>query len=91
MYNIRLYTAAEWQALCGEQGLVLHDSFESSIRFPRKTEQMPGLDALLKQYDAQVIAGYGLEMTETEVWITEHVNNLLFISQDCGDCKMHSE
>ncbi|MBR6106864.1 MAG: methyltransferase domain-containing protein [Oscillospiraceae bacterium] len=80
--HIRLYTAAEWQALCGEQGLVLHDLFESSIRFPRKTEQMPGLDALLKQHNAQVIAGYGLEIGETEVWITERVSNLLFRAED---------
>ena len=80
--HIRFYTAEEWHAICGENGLLLQKSFESRIRFPRKKAQMHGLDTLLKQFDRQVIAGYGLEISETEIWITERVSNLLFRAEN---------
>ena len=33
----------------------------------------------MKKYDAKVIEGYDIEVTEDEIYITERVNNILFV------------
>ncbi|MDO5602806.1 MAG: methyltransferase, partial [Oscillospiraceae bacterium] len=54
------------------------DSFETQIRFPKKKQTALELEDILHRFDKQVIEGYGLEITDDEIWITERVNNLLF-------------
>ena len=38
----------------------------------------PEFDQIVHRFDPQVTAGYDIEITKDEIWITEKVNNLLF-------------
>lgn len=82
--HIRFYTRTEWIQIAESAGLSFSDSFDSAIRFPRKKTQSHGFEALLAQYDKAVIAGYRLEMTADEIYLTEQVNNILFTKQPKG-------
>lgn len=79
--HIKFYTLAEWKDICGQKGLDLTDSFVSSIRFPKKKDTAFGFDELLEKYDEKVIAGYDLEIIGNEIYVTEKVNNLLFLNR----------
>lgn len=76
--HIKFYTIEEWKNICEKSGLVLTDSFNSSIRFPKKKDTAYGFDELLDRYSREVIEGYSLEITGNEIYVTEQVNNLLF-------------
>ena len=56
----------------------LRGGFESSIRFPKKKDTAPGYEEVLRRHDPSVIASYDLAEMDTELYITERVNNLLF-------------
>lgn len=76
--HIKFYTKKEWQEIGKMAGFELTDCFETSIRFPREKKTSLELDDILSRFNKQVIKGYGLEITDEEIWITERVNNLLF-------------
>lgn len=76
--HIKFYTQKEWQDIGKLTGFNLVDSFETQIRFPKKKQTSLELDDILNRFDKQVIKGYGLEIINDEIWITERVNNLLF-------------
>ena len=54
------------------------DCFESKIRFPKKKDTAVGYEEVLKKHDKAVIDSYDLEETDTEQFVTERVNNILF-------------
>ena len=76
--HIKFYTKEEWDAICSRQGLVTVDSFDSSIRFPKKKDTALGYEEVLEKHDKAVIESYDLVETDTELYITERVNNILF-------------
>lgn len=78
--HIKFYTKDEWRSIGAENGLIHSDGFETSIRFPKKRETAHGFDELMSRFDADVIKGYDLEVTADEIWVTERVNNLLFVN-----------
>ena len=75
---IKFYTKGEWSDICSRQGLVIADSFDSSIRFPKKKDTAYGYEEVLGKHDNAVIDSYDLVETDTELYITEQVNNILF-------------
>ncbi len=77
--HIKFYSRIEWTDICGRHGLIFIDSFDSSIRFPKKKDTAFGYEEVLKKHDKTVIESYDLEETDTELYITECVNNLLFV------------
>ncbi|SES42949.1 Methyltransferase domain-containing protein [Butyrivibrio fibrisolvens] len=76
--HIKFYTKDEWIDICGRQGLVIKNSFDSSIRFPKMKDTAYGYEEVLKKHDKEVIDSYNLVETETELYLTEQVNNILF-------------
>ena len=80
--HIKFYTKKEWENICGKFGMAMSDSFESSIRFPRKRDTAYGFDELLKKNEQSIIDSYDLVVTDTEIYVTERVNNILFLKQD---------
>lgn len=80
--HIKFYTKDEWTDICGRNGLLYTGSFDSSIRFPKKKDTAPGWEEVLKKYDKAVIESYDLAETETELYLTEQVNNILFTKKD---------
>ncbi len=76
--HIKFYTKDEWNDICSGQGLITVDSFDSSIRFPKKKDTAYGYEKVLKKHDKAVIDSYDLAETDTELFITERVNNILF-------------
>ncbi|MBR6850575.1 MAG: methyltransferase domain-containing protein [Lachnospiraceae bacterium] len=76
--HIKFYTKDEWNDICSRQGLVIVDSFDSSIRFPKKKDTAYGYEEVLKRHDKAVIESYDLAETDTELYLTEQVNNILF-------------
>ena len=73
------FPIATENAGCKVVGLVYADSFDSSIRFPKKKDTATGYEQLLTKHDKTVIESYSLAETETELFITEQVNNILFV------------
>ena len=76
--HIKFYTRDEWADICRRQGLMVVDSFNSSIRFPKKKDTAYGYEEVLKMHDKTVIDSYNLLETDTELYLTEQVNNILF-------------
>lgn len=76
--HIKFYTRDEWTDICRRQGLMAVDSFNSSIRFPKKKDTAYGYEEVLKKHDKTVIDSYNLLETDTELYLTEQVNNILF-------------
>ena len=76
--HIKFYTRDEWADICRRQGLMVVESFNSSIRFPKKKETAYGYEEVLKKHDKIVIDSYNLLETDTELYLTEQVNNILF-------------
>ena len=76
--HIKFYTKEEWLKLGELTGFHYTDGFESHIRFPKKKKDAPEFDQIVHRFDPQVTAGYDIEITKDEIWITEKVNNLLF-------------
>ena len=76
--HIKFYTKDEWETICGHQGLSLIDSFDSSIRFPKKKDTAYGYEEVLAKADKAVKDSYELVETDTELFVTEGVNNIMF-------------
>lgn len=76
--HIKFYTRDEWISICEFENMHLQAFFESSIRFPKKKSTAAGFDELIRKYDETVINSYQLEINESEIYITEKVNNILF-------------
>jgi len=79
--HIKFYTKDEWKTICGKNGLEIADSFNSSIRFPKKKDTAYGYEEVLKKHNKVVIESYNLVETDTEIYVTEQVNNIIFIKQ----------
>ena len=77
--HIKFYTEGEWRDICGKYGMKRTDSFKSNIRFPKKKETAYGYEEVLKKHDRSIIESYDLVETDTEIYITEHVNNIIFV------------
>lgn len=75
--HIKFYTKQEWIMLYAP----IKTSFNSSIRFPKKKDTAYGYEDVLKRHDPSIIQSYELEETETEIYVTEQVNNILFFSE----------
>ena len=76
--HIKFYTKSEWVDICSKCGLQLSGDFESSIRFPKKKDTAFGYEKVLQKHDKSVIESYDLVETDTELFVTERVNNILF-------------
>ena len=76
--HIKFYTKDEWIDICSSQGFIVVDSFDSSIRFPKKKDTAYGYEKVLMKHDKAVIDSYDLIETDTELYLTEQVNNILF-------------
>ena len=77
--HIKFYTKDEWIEICGKCGLSVIQSFDSNICFPRKKSTMAGFDEVTRKHDKKILDSYELYETEDEIWITEQVNNILFM------------
>ncbi|MGN0620859.1 MAG: class I SAM-dependent methyltransferase [Porcipelethomonas sp.] len=77
--HIKFYTEDEWCDICGKCGMELTSSFKSKIRFPKKKETAFGYEDVLKKHDRSIIESYNLIETDTEIYITENVNNIIFV------------
>jgi ubiquinone/menaquinone biosynthesis C-methylase UbiE len=77
--HIKFYTKNEWINICGKNGLELADSFDSSIRFPKKKDTAAGYEQVLAKHSKAIIESYDLTQTDTELYLTEQVNNMMFI------------
>ncbi|MDO5126319.1 MAG: hypothetical protein Q4D54_01055 [Eubacteriales bacterium] len=64
-------------------GMILEESFETSITFPRLTETAHGFDNIMKSHSKEIISGYNVWQTEDRkyIYITQRVWNLSFIQQ----------
>lgn len=76
--HIKFYTKDEWIDICSRQGFIVVDSFDSSIRFPKKKDTAYGYEEVLRKHDKDVIDSYDLVETDTELYLTEQVNNIVF-------------
>ena len=76
--HIKFYTKDEWVEICSKAGMKLVDGFDSTIRFAKEKATAYGYEDVLKQHDPAIIESYDLVETETEIFATEKVNNILF-------------
>lgn len=76
--HIRFYSKDELKELCSRHKLHFADGFESTIRFPRKKDTSSRWKEVLRKHDKTVIESYELTETDTELFITERVNNIIF-------------
>lgn len=76
--HIKFYTKSEWKEIGNVVALAYADDFETSIRFPRKKDTALEFEDIVSRHNEEVVKGYGVEIIEDEIWITEKVNNLLF-------------
>ena len=76
--HIKFYTKDEWMDICGRHGFVYSNGFDSSIRFPKKKDTAFGYENVLKKHKKAVIDSYDLAETDTELYLTEQVNNIMF-------------
>lgn len=76
--HIKFYTEDEWLQICGKYGLHFKESFDSTIRFPRKKDTACGFDELLRKHEKEIVESYELEVVGNEIYITEQVHNILF-------------
>lgn len=76
--HIQFYTLEEWQIFGKKSDFHFLNNFETYIRFPRKLNTALEFHELLNCFSPDVIAGYHIEISNDEIWITEKVNNVLF-------------
>ena len=79
--HIKFYTAEEWTDICDKCVMKFLKSFDSKIRFPRKKATAIGFEDVLLKHDKSIIDSYQLEVAEEEIWVTEEVNNILFMKE----------
>lgn len=77
--HIRFYLKSEFVELTGKHGFQLVDSFASEIRFPsNRTEKYLQIAGSI---DEKIIDSYEIEVNQGEIYITEQVNNLMFLKR----------
>lgn len=74
--HIKFRTLKEWINICEGCGFRLCMEFESSIRFPRKMENI--YKDIIQKHDSSIVGGYDLTFENDEIYISETVNNMLF-------------
>ena len=57
----------------------------SKIRFPKKKDTAYGYEEVLAKHDKAIVESYDLVETDTEIYITEQVNNIMFVKTDSKD------
>lgn len=77
--HIKFYTKDEFIKLGANSGLEFINGFMTSIRFPKKRKDAVEFDKIVSKYDKKIIDGYDIQVSEDEIFITERVNNLIFI------------
>ena len=75
--HIQFYTKEEWIEIGKSVNLKFVENYDTSIRFPRKMDER--YEELLNTHKKAVIQGYEVAIIEDEIWITENVNNILFV------------
>lgn len=73
--HIKFYTKGEFEELAEENGFKILLNVMTEIRFPRRGAEE--YKDLLKKYNAEIVYGYGIEVNEDEVFITEKVLNMV--------------
>ena len=76
--HIKFYTKNEFVALASQVGLTLESEFITQIRFPRKEAE--NYNTLLEDCEPEVLNSYEITLQKDEIYITEQVLNLSFIS-----------
>ncbi len=79
--HIKFYTEEEWKDICFKYGIILSASFKSEIRFPKKKDTAYGYEEVLSKHDKSIIESYDLVETDTEIYVTEQVNNISFVKK----------
>lgn len=79
--HVKFYTKGELEAICGDYGIRLVSNFTSAIRFPKKKSSANGFELVLRKHEKSIIDSYELIQTEDEIWVTEQVNNLIFVKE----------
>ena len=75
--HVKFYLKSEFMELAGKHGFQLVASFDSEIRFPSdRTEKYL---QLADSIDEKIIESYDIEVNHGQVYITEQVNNLMFL------------
>lgn len=74
--HVRFYLKSEFVDLAGKYGLRLIDSFDSKIRFP--SDRTVKFLKIADQIAEDIIKSYDIDIVNDQVYITEHVVNLLF-------------
>lgn len=75
----KFYLKNEWINICLNNNLKFVDSFDSKITFPRKKEESINYKDVLLKHDKKIIESYNFYETLDELYITEEVNNMIFI------------
>ena len=74
--HIGFYTFDDWKRLCEKNGFCYIRSFGSTIRFPRKYEEV--YREIIEKTDKNIIDSYDIQIVGGEIYVTEQVNNILF-------------
>lgn len=72
----KFYTKDEFVRLAENAGLKLESSFDTHIRFPRKS--VDAYRKIAEDVDEKIIAEYDIKIADGQVYITENVLNLYF-------------
>lgn len=73
--HIKFYTRREFEELAEENGFKILLNVMTEIRFPRRGAKQ--YRNLLKEYNTEIVCGYGIQVNEDEVFITEKVLNMV--------------
>lgn len=77
--HVKFYLKSEFMNLAYKHGFQLVDSFDSEIRFPsNRTEKYL---QIVDSIDEKIIESYDIEVNQGEVYITEQVNNMMFLKR----------
>lgn len=87
----RKYTQCVWQSLGLSADLVITDSFETHIRFPKKKQTAATFEDIVSRFNPAAINGYDIKIIDNEVWITEKVNNILFKKAEQGQLPLRRQ
>ena len=73
--HIKFYTKREFEELAEENGFKVLLNVMTEIRFPRRGAKQ--YKDLLRIYNVEIVYGYGIQVNEDEVFITEKVLNMV--------------
>ena len=79
--HIKYYTKDEFEHFGKDVGFLLSNAFQTEITFPRLKDTAYAYDAIMNEYDSDVISGYQVYETQDGkyIYITQKVWNLTFI------------